>query len=130
MALAILAMASILAGPGGVVALLGAAALQWAGVLPSPKADLSTVEQQIAELRAAAPAKPSLDEGAQVALNGAVENAKQALGQVSGIAADVKALKQNLADAQTKAAGTGGSVDTSAIDARIASLETQLTASQ
>ncbi|MBR7517985.1 hypothetical protein KC217_20145, partial [Mycobacterium tuberculosis] len=67
---------------GGVVALLGAAALQWAGVLPSPKADLSAVEQQIAELRAAAPAKASLDEGAQVALNGAVENAKQALGQV------------------------------------------------
>ncbi|MBR7539248.1 hypothetical protein KC221_23970, partial [Mycobacterium tuberculosis] len=83
------------------------------------------MEQQIAELRAAAPANACFVEGAQVALNGAVENAKQALGQVSGIAADVKALKQTLADAQTKAAGTGGSVDTSAIDARIASLETQ-----
>lgn len=115
---------------GGVVALLGAAALQWAGVLPSPKADLSAVEQQIAALRAAAPAKASLDEGAQVALNGAVENAKQALGQVSGVANEVKALKQNLADAQSKAASTGGPADTSAIDARIASLETQLTASQ
>lgn len=115
---------------GGVVALLGAAALQWAGILPSPKADLSAVEQQIAELRSAAPAKAALDEGAQVALNGAVENAKQALGQVSGLADEVKALKQSVADAQANAASAGGTVDTSAIDTRIAALETQLAASQ
>jgi hypothetical protein len=115
---------------GGVVALLGAAALQWAGVLPSPKADLSAVERQIAELRNAAPAKVTLDEGAQVALNGAVENAKQALGQVSGLADELKALKQSVADVQTNAGNTGNAVDTSAIDARIASLETQISASQ
>ncbi|SDO66622.1 mitofilin family membrane protein [Phyllobacterium sp. OV277] len=114
---------------GGVVALLGAAALQWAGILPSPKSDLSAVEQQIAELRNAAPAKATLDEGSQVALNGAVENAKQALGQVSGLADELKALKQNVA-ATTNAAGAGTTVDTSAIDARIATLESQLTASQ
>ncbi|MBA8877993.1 COG4223 family protein [Phyllobacterium myrsinacearum] len=116
---------------GGVVALLGAAALQWAGVLPSPKADLSAVEQQIAELRNAAPPKAALDEGAQVALNGAVENAKQALGQVSGLADELKMVKQSVADAQANAGSAGGgTVDTSAIDTRIASLETQLAASQ
>ncbi|MBA8899922.1 mitofilin family membrane protein [Phyllobacterium sp. P30BS-XVII] len=114
---------------GGVVALLGAAALQWAGVLPSPKSDLSSVEQQIAELRNAAPAKAALDEGSQVALNGAVENAKQALGQVSGLADELKALKQSVAET-ANAAGTGTTVDTSAIDARIATLESQLMASQ
>lgn len=115
---------------GGIVALLGAAALQWAGILPSPKTDLSGLEQQIADLRKAAPAKAALDEGAQVALNGAVENAEQALGQVSSLANELNGLKQSVADAQAKAATTGGSIDTSAIDARIAALETQLNTSQ
>ncbi|ATU93539.1 hypothetical protein BLM14_19435 [Phyllobacterium zundukense] len=114
---------------GGVVALVGAAALQWAGVLPSPKADVSALEQQIAALRNA-PVQ-TLDEGAQVALNGAVENAKQAVGQVGALSDEISSIKQSIAEVEKKAqAGTGGAVDTSAIDARIAALEAQLSASQ
>ncbi|WP_181872392.1 COG4223 family protein [Phyllobacterium bourgognense] len=114
---------------GGVVALAGAAALQWAGVLPSPKADTSALEQQIAELRNARPAAQTLDEGGQVALNGAVENAKQAASQVSGLSAELVAIKQSIADIQ-KNAGSGAAVDTSGIDARLAALETRLSNSQ
>jgi len=114
---------------GGVVALVGAAGLQWAGVLPSPKADTSGLEQQIAELRNARPPAQTLDEGAQVALNGAVENAKQAASQVSGLSTELDAIKQSIADIQ-KNAGSGSVVDTSGIDARLAALETQLNSSQ
>jgi hypothetical protein len=114
---------------GGVVALVGAAALQWAGVLPSPKADISALEQQIAELRNTRPAAQTLDEGAQVALNGAVENAKQAASQVSGLSAELDTIRQSVADIQ-KNAGSGSVVDTSGIDARLAALETQLNSSQ
>jgi hypothetical protein len=114
---------------GGVVALVGAVALQWAGVLPTPKADVSALEQHIAELRNAP--SQTLDEGAQVALNGAVENAKQAVGQVAGLSGEISSIEQKIAEIQKNAgAGTGGAVDTSAIDARIAALETQLSASQ
>lgn len=112
---------------GGIVALVGAAALQWAGMLPSPKTDISALERQIADLRNA-PAQ-TLDEGAQVALNGAVENAKQALGQTSGLAGEISAIKQSIAEVQKNASAGTGAVDTSAIDARIAALETQLSAS-
>ena len=48
-----------------------------------PRQDISALEQQIAELRNVPASGQTLDEGAQVALNGAVENAKQAAGQVS-----------------------------------------------
>jgi hypothetical protein len=109
---------------GGIVALAGAVALQWAGVLPSPKTDVSALEQQIADLRTA-PAH-TLDEGAKVALNGAVENAKQALGQTSGLSGEISSIKQSIAEIQKNAAAGTGAVDTSAIDARIAALETQL----
>ncbi|CAN7238012.1 mitofilin family membrane protein [Phyllobacterium sp. LjRoot231] len=114
---------------GGVVALVGAAVLQWAGVLPSPKADTSALEQQIAELRNVPAVTQTLDEGAQVALNGAVENAKQAVGQVSGLSAELNTIKQSVADIQ-KSAGSASPVDTDAIDARIAALETKLNSSQ
>jgi hypothetical protein len=114
---------------GGIVALVGAAALQWAGVLPSPRADTSALEQQIAELRNARPAAQTLDEGAQVALNGAVENAKQAASPVSGLSAELDTIRQSVADIQ-KNAGSGPAVDTSGIDARLAALETQLNSSQ
>ncbi|EJN05679.1 mitofilin family membrane protein [Phyllobacterium sp. YR531] len=113
---------------GGVVVLVGAAALQWAGVLPSPKADVSALEQQIAQLREA-PAKP-LDEGSQAALNNATTTAKQASDQVAGFAAALSSVKQSIADIQSNASNSGASVDTSAIDARIASLEEQLNASK
>ncbi|MDR6631668.1 hypothetical protein J2X72_000439 [Phyllobacterium sp. 1468] len=114
---------------GGIVALVGAAALQWVGVLPSPGADTSALEQQMAELRNARPAAQTLDEGAQVALNGAVENAKQAASQVSGLSAELDAIKQSIADIQ-KNAGSGPVVDTSGIDTRLAALETRLNNSQ
>ncbi|MBZ9656553.1 COG4223 family protein [Phyllobacterium lublinensis] len=114
---------------GGLVALLGAAALQWTGILPSPGVDISALEQQVAELRNAPPVGQTLDEGAQVALNGAVENARQALGQMTGLSDQISSIKQSIADIQKYAtAGTG--VDTSAIDERIAALETRLSASQ
>jgi hypothetical protein len=114
---------------GGIVALVGAAALQWAGVLPSPEADTSALEQQIAELRNSRPAAQTLDEGAQVALNDAVENAKQAASQASGLSAALDAIRQSVADIQ-KNAGSGPAADTSGIDARLAALETQLNTSQ
>lgn len=113
---------------GGVVVLIGAAALQWAGVLPSPKADISALEQQIAQLRDA-PAKP-LDEGSQAALSGATASAKQALDQITGLSTELNSVKQSVADIQNNASASGASVDTSAIDARIASLEEQLNASK
>ncbi|MEK1855836.1 MAG: mitofilin family membrane protein [Phyllobacterium sp.] len=114
---------------GGIVALVGAATLQWAGVLPSPSTDISALEQQIAQLRSTPAQGQTLDEGAQVALNGAVENAKQALGQTSGLSGEISSIKQSIAEIQKNAAAGTGSVDTSAIDARIAALETQLSAS-
>ncbi len=114
---------------GGVVALLGAAALQWSGILPSPGTDISALEQQIAELRNAPATGQTLDEGAQVALSGAVENAKQASSQVTGLASEISSIKQTIADIQKNSA-TGASVDTSVIDERIAALETRLNASQ
>jgi hypothetical protein len=116
---------------GGIVALIGAAALQWAGILPSPKTDISALEQQIAELRSTPAPAQTLDQGAQVALSGAVENSEQALGQVSGLSGEISSIKQSVADIQKNAAsGAGGTVDTSAIDARISALEMQLSASQ
>jgi hypothetical protein len=113
---------------GGVVVLAGAAALQWAGVLPSPKSDISALEQQIAQLRDA-PAKP-LDENTQTALDSAAASAKQASDQVAGLAKEVSAVKQSIADLQDRASTPGAPVDTSAIDARIAALETELNASK
>lgn len=115
---------------GGVVALIGAAGLQWTGVLPSPKTDISGLEQQIAELRNVPAPALTLDEGAQVALNGAVENSKQALGQTSALSGEINSIKQSIAEIQENAAAGTGGVDTSAIDARIAALETRLSASQ
>lgn len=112
---------------GGVVALIGAAALQWAGVLPSPKSDLSAIEQEIAQLRSAP--VPSLDESSKAALNGAATDAKQALDQTSGLAAELNTIKQAIADIQNTAPAAA-TVDTSAIDARIASLEEQINASK
>lgn len=115
---------------GGVVALIGAAALQWTGLLPSPGTDVSALEQQIAELRNVPTAAHGLDEAAQVALDGAVENAKQAVGQVTDLSTEISSIKQAIADVQKNAvSGTEGAVDTTAIDARIAELETQLKAS-
>ena len=114
---------------GGVVALVGAAGLQWAGVLPSPKADTSALEQQIAELRNVPASGQTLDEGARVALNGAVENAKQAAGQVSSLSAELDTIKQSIAETQ-KNAGSAPAADMAAIDARIAALETKLNNSQ
>ncbi|MHC1547481.1 COG4223 family protein [Phyllobacterium sp. K27] len=109
---------------GGVVVLAGAAALQWAGMLPSPKADLSGLEQQIAQLRDA-PAKP-LDEASQAALDGA----KQASEQIAALRAELGSVKQSVADIQNSAPATSTAVDTSAIDARIASLEQQISANK
>lgn len=111
---------------GGVVALIGAAALQWAGVLPSPKTDISALEQQVAQLRTA----PSLDETSQAALNDAATNAKQALDQAGGLVAELNAVKQTLSDMQGSAPAAGAPLDTSALDARIAALEQQLDASK
>lgn len=109
---------------GGVVVLAAAAALQWLGVFPSPKADVSALEQQIAQLRDA-PAKP-LDEASLAALNNAMASAKQASDQVSGLAAELSSVKQSLTEIQNSASTTGAPVDTSAIDARIATLEKEL----
>ena len=114
---------------GGVIALLGAAALQWSGILPSPSTDISALERQIAELRNTPATGQALDEGAQVALNGAVENAKQAVGQMTSLADEIGSIKQTIADIQKNAAA-GAGADTSAIDERIAALETRLNASQ
>ncbi|MEP7452521.1 mitofilin family membrane protein [Phyllobacterium sp. SB3] len=112
---------------GGVVVLLGAAALQWAGVLPSPKADVSSLEQQIAQLRDAP--KP-LDEGSQTALNSATASAKQALDQIGALSTELNSVKQSVADIQNNASAGGTPLDTNAIDARIASLEEQLNVSK
>lgn len=109
---------------GGVVVLAGAAALQWAGIFPSPKTDVSALEQQIAQLRDA-PAKP-LDEASQTALNEALASAKQATDQVAGLAAELSSVKQSLTEIQNGASPTGAAVDTSAIDARIATLEKEI----
>ncbi len=109
---------------GGVVVLVGAAALQWAGVLPSPKADLSGLEQQIEQLRDA-PAKP-LDAASQAALDGA----KQASEQIAALTAELSSVKQSVADIQNSASKTGAALDTSAIDARIAALEKELSDSK
>ncbi len=111
---------------GALVALVGAAALQWVGLLPSPKADLSAVEQQIAALQKA-PAQ-ALDEGAQMALNGAVENAKQASEQVSTLSHDVVLIKQSVE--ALKQNGGSGQAENGALESRIAELETKLNSSQ
>ncbi|MGH7002528.1 MAG: COG4223 family protein, partial [Alphaproteobacteria bacterium] len=113
---------------GGVVALVGAAGLQWAGILPSPRTDLSKLEQEIAQLRAA-PA-PSLDEGSRAALDGAAETSRQALDQVGTLSNEVNAVRQALADVQKQASAPGAPADTSALDARIAELEGQIKAGQ
>jgi hypothetical protein len=113
---------------GGLVVLVGAAALQWAGVFPSPKADVSALEQQIAQLRNAPPTP--LDEASQAALNNATASARQASDQIAGLAAELSSVKQNVADIQNSASTTGMSVDTSAIDARIAALEKELSDSK
>lgn len=112
---------------GGLVALVGVAALQWAGLLPSQKADLSGVEQQIAALQRTP--SQNLGEGAELALNGAVENAKKAVEQVSALAHEMSLIKQSV-DEVKRTAGAAGSVDTSAVDERIAALEAKLNASQ
>ena len=113
---------------GGLVALVGVSALQWAGLMPSPKADLSNLEQQIAALQRTPPS-PDLGDGAELALNGAVENSKNAVEQVSALAHEMSLIKQSV-DEVKKSVGAAGSADTSAIDARIAALETKLNASQ
>jgi len=113
---------------GGLAALVGVAALQWLGLLPSPKADLSGIQQQIAALQQRPPA-PDLGEGAELALNGAVENAKKAVEQVSALSHEMSLIKQSV-DEVRKSAGAGGSADTSGLDARITDLEAKLSATE
>jgi hypothetical protein len=115
---------------GGAMALIGAAGLQWAGVLPSPRAGIAELEQQIEALRNAPATGQSLDEGAQTALNDAVENAKRAADQVTALSAELGAIKQSVTDIQTNAGSAAPAVDTGALDARIAALENRLNVSQ
>jgi len=113
---------------GGIIALAGAAALQWGNVLPSPgsgdSADrLTRIEQEVAQLRSV-PAAAGLDEQSRAQLTQAQETARQALQQAQGTASDIASLKQTV-EAQP-AAGNGAA--TQELTDRIAALEEKITA--
>lgn len=114
----------VLAGlAGGILALLGAAALQWGGVLPSPGQDISKLEADIAQLRQA-PA-PALDQASVARIEEAAGNARSAVERAEGVNAEIASIRQELA-AVKDAATNAAPVDTSALDGRIAGLENSL----
>ncbi|MBB2972579.1 mitofilin family membrane protein [Mesorhizobium sp. RMAD-H1] len=119
---------------GGIIALAGAAALQWGNVIPSPgggaAADrLARIEQDIAELRSA-PSAAGLDEQSRTQLTEAQETARQALQQAQGTASDIATLRQTI-EAQP-AGGNGAPAQEltnriAALEEKVASVETQAT---
>ncbi|KXF79327.1 hypothetical protein ATN84_06330 [Paramesorhizobium deserti] len=117
---------------GGIIALAGAAALQWGNVIPSPGAGasadrLARIEQEVGELRSAAPAT-RLDEQSRAQLTEAHEAARQALQQAQGTASDIAALKQTV-EAQPAGEGAAPAQELTdriaALEEKVASVETQ-----
>ncbi|PRD44460.1 hypothetical protein C5748_07775 [Phyllobacterium phragmitis] len=116
---------------GGVIALAGAAALQWGNVLPSPGGDgsadrLARIEQEIAQLRAAPPPAAGLDEESRAQLAEAHDTARQALQHAQGAASDIAALKQAV-EAQPAGDNTAPAQE---LTGRIAALEEKLASAQ
>lgn len=115
---------------GGALALLGAASLQWAGVLPSlgNDSDLAVLKQQVSTLQEApAPqtADPAVIEGlktAQTGLQSTIESISTELTTVSAatrkMADELKVIKQSGAAGDTAAV--------SALNEKLAALETQI----
>jgi hypothetical protein len=115
---------------GGVIALLGAAALQWGGILPSvgTNSEVSILKQQVTKLLEA-PAISGLDETMVDGLKAAQTGLQNTLESMSGELITVTTATRQLADEFNKlksSGAAGGSAALSAFNDKLAALEAQL----
>lgn len=108
---------------GGVVAIAGAGALQFAGLLPSPGAgrvDLSDLEAEIATLRAEVAARPG-DDGTADAVAAANTRLGDLDGALDALRAEVETVKNTIASG-----GAGDEAALQGFQTRLADLEEQV----
>jgi hypothetical protein len=115
---------------GGVIALLGAAALQWGGILPSvgTSSEVSVLKQQVTKLLEA-PAVTGLDETMVNGLKAAQTGLQNTLESMSAELTTVTTATRQLADEFNKlksSGAAGGSAAISAFNEKLAALEAQL----
>ncbi len=113
---------------GGVIALGGLLALQWGNVVPSPggrvsAAELSRIEQQIAEMRAA-PTPAPLDEASKAQFAALQKNVQAAEIKAEAVAGTLSDLQK-----QVGSAPAGGDA-VQALTGRVEALEGKLDAAQ
>lgn len=110
---------------GGVIAIAGAGALQFAGVLPAPSAggvDISGLEQEIAELRAQIAARPD-DGGASDAIAAATARIGELDGALGALRTEIEAVKDSIASG-----GAGDEAALQAFQTRVGELEQAVSA--
>ena len=115
---------------GAVIALAGAGALQWTGLLPSPGSTdgaVETLRGEIAAMREEIAALESAGGVSREDLDAAIAGPAQ---RIDTLSADVNGLKSELADLRTAlAAGEGGEAPgLAALEKRLADVETALAA--
>lgn len=115
---------------GGVIALLGAGALQWGGIIPSVGAnsEVSVLRQQVNKLLEA-PAVTGLDDTVVDGLKAAQTGLQNTLESMSGELTTVTTATRQLADEfnKLKSSGVeGGSAAISAFNEKLAALEAQI----
>lgn len=115
---------------GGVIALGGLLALQWANVVPSPGSrvtaeQLAHIEQQIADLRSN-PAPAPLDDASRTEFANLQKNVEAAEIKADAVAGSLAEVQQQIAALPKADESNAVSVDVSALTERLASLEQQL----
>lgn len=117
---------------GGIIALLGAAALQWGNVIPSPgasvtAAQLAQIEQEIARLNISPPPAP-MDDTAKQQLAIVEKTASNAADQAAKALNGLTSLKQSVENLPTASATSSG--DLAALTERLDTVESKLASTQ
>jgi hypothetical protein len=115
---------------GGAIALLGAGALQWGGIIPSvgTTSEISVLRQQVTKLMEA-PAVTGLDDTVVDGLKAAQTGLQNTLQSMSGELTTVTTATRQLADEFNKlksSGAAGGSAAIAAFNEKLAALEAQL----
>lgn len=85
---------------GAVIAVAGAAALQWNGMLPVPQGDIAALRQEVADLKNNPPAPAGIDKDTRAAIVSAQEAANSALSRADAASAAADQIKDDLATTQ------------------------------